>query len=60
MKRKREAVMQKPGLYSMDEASKLSGVRMFTLQNWCTTGFVQPTLNLGSGRGMGKKFSVRD
>ena len=60
MKRKRESLMNKPGLYSMAEAAKLSSVRAYTLQNWCTKGFIQPTLNLGSGRGMGKKFSVRD
>jgi DNA-binding transcriptional MerR regulator len=52
--------MKKEGLYSMTEAAKLSGVPAYTLQNWHTRGFMQPTLNLGSGRGMGKKFSLRD
>ena len=52
--------MRRPGMFSMRETAKLSGVPLFTLQNWCTKGLVQPTLNLGPGKGLGKKFSLRD
>jgi DNA-binding transcriptional MerR regulator len=52
--------MRKPGMFSMKETAKLSGVSLYTLQNWCTKGLIQPTLNLGAGKGLGKKFSLRD
>jgi DNA-binding transcriptional MerR regulator len=54
------ANMRKSDYYSVYEASRLTGVREPTLQAWCLKGIVQPSLNLGEGRGMGKRFSLRD
>ena len=50
----------KLGTFTMGQAAKLTGIAPHNLQNWCWHGLVQPSLNLGAGRGMGKRWTLRD
>ena len=52
--------MDKAGYYKTKEAAKLTGVSAYSLQNWDYRGFARPSVDFGPGRGMGKRYSLRD
>jgi DNA-binding transcriptional MerR regulator len=52
--------LRNAGYYSAAETARLTGIPMHSIQNWCTAGFIEPSVNLGPGRNRGKWFSLRD